>query len=100
MRSVNGGNYWQEGNERGQIISQGANIILNDSNKIQIKDECFWKQPRQEPIIKDERNIYISAPNDSIRIIDFNIKLTALTELTILKQIILFFQQEWIQGFP
>lgn len=82
---VNGGNYWQEGNERGQIISQGANIILNDSNKIQIKDECFWKQPGREPIIKDERNIYISAPNDSIRIIDFNIKITALTELTILK---------------
>ncbi|MCB0732220.1 MAG: PmoA family protein [Ignavibacteriae bacterium] len=82
---VNGGNYWQEGNERGQIISKGAQIVENDSTKILIKDECVWKQPDQDPIISDERNIIITAPSDSIRIIDFKISLLALTDLTILK---------------
>jgi hypothetical protein len=82
---VNGGNYWQEGNERGQIISNGAEIIENSNEKILIKDECSWKQPDSDPIISDLREITITAPTDDKRIIDFKIKLTALTGITVLK---------------
>lgn len=81
---VNGGNYWQEGNERGQIISRGPKILESNSNKIVIKDQCDWKQPGKSPVITDERNIVITAPSDNLRIIDFTITLNALTDITIL----------------
>ena len=68
---VNGGNYWQEGNERGQIISQGAEIIENSAELIHIEDRCLWKQPGNDPIISDQRLIKIAAPSNDKRIIDF-----------------------------
>ncbi|MDX1701474.1 MAG: DUF6807 family protein, partial [Melioribacteraceae bacterium] len=82
---VNRGNYWQEGNERGQIISAGAQIIENTPEVIIIEDNCVWKEPEEDPIISDHRSIKITAPSNDKRIIDFKIKLTALTEITVLK---------------
>jgi hypothetical protein len=82
---INGGNYWQEGNERGQIISHGAKIIENSSEIIRIEDNCVWKQPEDDPIISDQRIITITAPAKDKRIIDFKIKLIALTDITVLK---------------
>lgn len=82
---VNGGNYWQEGNERGQIISRGPKIVESNPEKIVIKDYCDWRQPGKSPIIKDEREIIITVPSDSLRIIDFTITLNALTDISILK---------------
>ena len=81
---VNGGNYWQEENERGQIISRGPEILKNSPKEIHIKDICDWKQPGQTPIITDERDIIITAPSDDLRIIDFIITLKALTDIKIL----------------
>ncbi len=82
---VNGGNYWQEGNERGQIISKNIEIVKTDTTLIHIKNECIWKQPHEAPIISELRDIRISAPTDEIRIVDFEITLTALTDITIKK---------------
>ena len=82
---INGGNYWQEGNDRGQIISKGPTIFKNDTTKIHIKDECEWKQPNEEPVIRDKRDIIITAPTENLRIIDFKITLTALTDIKIEK---------------
>ncbi|OHB66767.1 MAG: hypothetical protein A2Y77_11800 [Planctomycetes bacterium RBG_13_62_9] len=102
---VNGGNYWQDSNERGQIISQGpkivegvagilpamqgrdalATIVEPSGNQVVLTDECLWKQPGKEPIIRDTRNIVIAAPSDSLRIIDFRITLEPLTDIRILK---------------
>ena len=81
---VNGGNYWQDGNERGQIISRGPEILENSSEKIHIKDICDWKQPEKKSIIMDERDIIITAPSNNLRIIDFTITLNALTDIAIL----------------
>lgn len=80
---VNGGNYWQEGIERGQIISQGPVILKNGSESIHIKDTCDWKRPGKESIIRDMRDIIISAPSDSLRFIDIFITLLALTDIHI-----------------
>jgi len=82
---VNGGNYWQEGTERGQIVSQGAEIIVNGPEKIHIKDECEWKQPGKAPVIQDTRDYVITAPGDSLRIMDITITLNALTDIKIEK---------------
>jgi len=82
---VNGGNYWQEGNEKGQIVSQGPKIIEAGGDRVVFTDECLWMQPGKEPIIRDMRRITISAPNKDLRFIDFQITLEMLTDVSILK---------------
>ena len=82
---VNGANFWQDVNERGQIISQGPKLIRESGNRVVFTDICFWRQPGKEPVIRDMRRITISAPNKDLRIIDFKISLKALTDIRILK---------------
>ncbi len=82
---VNGGNYWQEGNERGQIVSQGPKLIKASGNNVIFIDKCLWQQPGKKPIIFDYRLISITAPNKNLRCIDFEISLQPLTDIQILK---------------
>jgi hypothetical protein len=82
---VNGGNYWQDVNERGQILSQGLKIVATSAERIVLTDTCLWKQPDKDPIIEDTRHITISAPGETLRIIDFKITLTPLVDIEILK---------------
>lgn len=80
---VNGGNYWQEGNELGQIVSKGPGVLKSGPDLVQIQDDCEWRQPGQSPIIADRRDIRIEAPSRELRLIDFGITLTALTKIKI-----------------
>jgi predicted dehydrogenase len=80
---VNGGDYWQEGNDRGQIVSRGPKVICGGPDEIQIADLCDWKQPDREPIIFDRREITITAPADDARVIEFAVTLTARTDIRI-----------------
>jgi hypothetical protein len=80
---VNSGNYWQEGNERGQIVSKGATIARNGPDYVQLQDDCEWRQPGQNSIMSDHREIRIEAPSPKLRIIDFSVVLTALTDIRI-----------------
>ena len=82
---VNGGNYWQESNERGQIVSQGPKLIKASGDRVIFTDKCFWQQPRRKPIILDRRKVVITAPNEEARFIDFEISLEPLTDVLILK---------------
>ena len=82
---VNGGNYWQEGNERGQIVSIGPKIIADCGQQVVFTDKCLWQQPEKKPIIMDVRRIVISAASESLRFIDFEITLDPLTDIHILK---------------
>ena len=82
---VNGGNYWQDVNERGQILSQGPKIITASGERIVLTDTCLWKQPGKEPVIEDTRQITICAPSETLRIIDFKITMTPLVDIEILK---------------
>ena len=82
---VNGGNYWQEGNERGQIVSEGPRIIEASGEHVVFTDECFWRQPGAEPVIRDLRRVVISAPSKDLRFIDFEISLEPLVDICILK---------------
>ncbi len=82
---VNGANYWQDVNARGQIISQGPKIITASGERIVVTDTCLWKQPDKDPVIKDTRQVTISAPSEVLRIIDFKITMTPLVDLEILK---------------
>ena len=82
---VNGANYWQDVNERGQILSQGPKIAETSPQRIILTDTCLWKQPGKEPVIEDTRRITICAPSEKLRIIDFKITVTPLVDIEILK---------------
>ena len=82
---VNGGNYWQDTNERGQIVSQGPQVVESKGRRVVIKDQCLWRQPGKEPIMRDTREIRIAAPGKDVRLIDFRITLEPLTDIRILK---------------
>lgn len=82
---VNGGNYWQDVNKRGQILSRGPKVAEAAGERIVLTDTCLWKQPGKEPVIEDTRRITISAPSEKLRIIDFKITMTPLVDIEILK---------------
>ncbi|MBP6793599.1 MAG: PmoA family protein [Saprospiraceae bacterium] len=82
---VNGGNYWQEGLDRGQIISLRADILPSDSTKVIIENECVWRRPNANAPIKDIRKITITAPSKEMYQIDFDITMEMLLDVTIRK---------------
>jgi hypothetical protein len=80
---VNGGNYWQEGLDRGQIISLRADIIETGGEKAVIENECIWKRPGADAPIKDKRKITVSIPSPEKFQIDFDIVMEMLMDVTI-----------------
>ena len=82
---VNGGNYWQEGLERGQIISIRADIIESGNDKVIIENECIWRRPNANAPIKDTRKITITAPSKDLYQIDFDVTLEMLMDVIIEK---------------
>ncbi len=79
---VNGGNYWQEGLDRGQIVSRGPSATIS-GRTIVIEDECDWRLPGNDPIIQDRRRWTLSAPSADQRIIDADITLQALAGIQV-----------------
>ena len=82
---VNGGNFWQEGLERGQIISLRADLVPSGENKVVIENECIWRRPGANAPIKDFRKITISAPSNELYLIDFDITMEMLENVVIEK---------------
>ena len=80
---VNGGNYWQEGNELGQIVSAGPRIAINGPEYVRIEDRCEWRKPGESPILADVRDIRIEVPSATLRVIDFQITLSALVDIRV-----------------
>src|SRR5690606_12978423 len=82
---VNGGNYWQEGLERGRIVSKKIRLIQDEGSRIEFEQESRWERPGAEAPFKDHRKISISAPSPDLRVIDVNVTLTALIAVSIQK---------------
>jgi hypothetical protein len=82
---VNGGNYWQEGLERGQIISLRADIIPSDEYRVIIENECIWRRPGANAPIKDLRRITLSAPSGDLYQMDVDITMEMLENVRIEK---------------
>lgn len=80
---VNGGNYWQEGVERGRIVSREARVVRASGSQVVIEQECRWERPGADSPFRDQRRIVVSAPSPDRRYIDFDITLTATTEVRI-----------------
>lgn len=82
---VNGGNYWQEGLDRGRIISLREDIVENDGPRVVIENECIWSRPGAVSPIKDIRRITITAPTKELFQIDFEVSMEMLEDVTIEK---------------
>jgi hypothetical protein len=82
---VNGGNYWQEGLERGRIISVNAELIKQGGDTVIITDECIWSRPGAISPVKDTRRITITSPSANVSQIDVQIKMETLIDVTIRK---------------
>jgi hypothetical protein len=80
---VNGGNYWQEGLDEGQIISLRADILETGGEKAVVENECIWKRPGADAPIKDKRIITVSVPSPDKFQIDFDIVMEMLMDVTI-----------------
>ncbi len=82
---VNGGNWWQEGLERGRIISVNAEIAKQGGDTAIITDECIWSRPGAISPIKDRRKFIITAPSKELYQIEVEIVMEMLTDVHILK---------------
>ncbi len=82
---VNGGNYWQEGLDRGQILSLRVDILESGDEKAVVENECIWKRPGADAPIKDKRRITVTAPSAKTFQIDFDIELEMLLDVRIEK---------------
>ena len=82
---VNGGNYWQEGLDRGRIRTLRAEILKTGKDSVVIENECIWSRPGAMSPIKDVRTITITAPSKELYQIDFDITLDMLMDVKIEK---------------
>jgi len=82
---VNGGNYWQEGLERGRIVSVNAEILKEGGDTVVISDECIWSRPGAVSPVKDRRKIIITSSSATVRQIDVEITMEMLTDVHIRK---------------
>ena len=82
---VNGGNYWQEGLDRGRIISVNPQIVKEGGDSVVITDECIWSRPGDVSPIRDIRRIIITAPSPAKYQIDIEIIMEMLADVNILK---------------
>ncbi len=82
---VNEGNYWQEGLERGQILSIRADIIESGGDKAVLENECIWRRPGAEAPVKDKRRITVTVPSKDKFLLDFEVTMEMLLDVTILK---------------
>jgi len=82
---VNGGNYWQEGLDRGRIISVYARIEKEGGDTVVITDECIWSRPGAVSPMKDTRRYIITAPSADKTVIDVEITMMTLMDVRIRK---------------
>ncbi len=82
---VNGGNYWQEGPERGRIVSRAVRLLRDRGERIEFEQACVWERPGAEPPFDDHRRVVITAPAADVRCMDFEVHLTARGEVKIEK---------------
>lgn len=82
---VNGGNYWQEGLERGRIISLNARIEKEGGDTVVIADECIWSRPGALSPIKDTRRYIITSPSADKIVMDVEITMEMLMDVRILR---------------
>lgn len=90
LDKVNKGNYWQDVLSRGQIVSTGPSFAKRENGqynisatKVEIVDHCLWRQGDADPIIEDHRRFVITLLDERRYILDADIVVNALTDITV-----------------
>jgi hypothetical protein len=83
---LNGGDYWRDTPlELGQIRSLNLQLGETTANSVEIRDRCQWIHQGEASPLLDERKITFRLLSDRIRLIDFDVRLTALNHISITK---------------
>ena len=82
---VNGGNYWQEGYELGQILSPGPKLGAVTKDAVEILDACGWQKPGGPIVMRDQRKITARVAGQGTRFIDWEIEWSAVGNVTVQK---------------
>ena len=82
---VNGGNYWQEGFETGQILSSSPKLAKATKESIEILDACDWQKPDGAIVMKDRRKLTFTVPSENLRFIDWEIEWQAVESVVVQK---------------
>lgn len=82
---VNGANYWQDTLEAGRICSTALRVVEAEGPQVVLENDCEWRKPGEAPVLNDTRVIRITAPDASLRIIDFEITLTPQVDVHVEK---------------
>ena len=80
---VNGADYWQEGLERGQIVSRGPTVEASEAGRAVIVDACDWRAQDQPVDVTDQRRFTISAPSAEVRLLEADLTLIAARDVQI-----------------
>lgn len=80
---VNGGNYWQEGLERGRIVPKQTKIVEAQGRRVVIEQHCRWERPGALAPFDDDRRIIIEAPSPNLCTVDFTVTLHPLIDVNI-----------------
>jgi hypothetical protein len=80
---VNGADYWQEGLERGQIVSRGPTVEASEAGRVVIVDACDWRMGNGPVDLLDQRRFTLSAPSAEVRLLEADITLTAARDVHI-----------------
>lgn len=80
---VNGGNYWQEGLERGRIVARETRLEQAAGEAVVFTQTSLWERPDAPAPFRDHRRVRISAPSPELRLIDFEISLVPLVDVRI-----------------
>lgn len=82
---LNGGNYWQEGYEQGQVLSSGPRWNGTSTNTVEILDACDWQQPGGPVVMRDLRRIRVLVEAPDIRYVDWDIEWSAVEDVKVEK---------------
>lgn len=82
---VNGFNFWQDANDRGQIVSRRPKVVENGPKRVVIEDVCDWRAPGEPPVIEDHRRMIIQPTSAPVWLMDFHFRLVPLVDVKIEK---------------
>ena len=82
---LNGGNYWQQGLEHGQVKSTGPHLSGATDHSVVIHDACEWAVPGQPVQMTDERIFSIDVEPPHVWTIDAAITWKAVADVEVTK---------------
>jgi hypothetical protein len=83
---LNGGDYWKDSPlDLGQIRSLDLQIGEMTPTSVGINNRCQWTRRGEASPLLDERKITFRVSGDHLRLLDFDVRLTALNDIRIKK---------------